>query len=43
MHRFRLLGFYVAGVMIVIALAIWGTAMRRSAVKAEAPQAPAVQ
>ena len=38
MHRFRLLGFYVVGVVIVIALAIWGVSMRRSVTEAGAPQ-----
>jgi plastocyanin len=30
MHRFRLLGFYVVGVVVVVGLAIWGVSLRRS-------------
>ena len=31
MHRFRLLGFYVAGIVVVVGLTIGGVAMRRTA------------
>jgi plastocyanin len=49
MHRFRLLGFYVTGLVIMIGLTVWGVSMRRAA-PAAAPQgrehaigAPSVQ
>jgi plastocyanin len=34
MQRFRLLGFYVAGVVAVVGLAVWGVSMRRAAPQA---------
>jgi plastocyanin len=40
MRRFRLLAFYVAGVVAVVGLAIWGVSMRKGAAGAGAPQAP---
>jgi plastocyanin len=30
MQRFRLLGFYVCGVVVVIGLAVWGISLRRT-------------
>ena len=39
MQRFRLLRFYVVGLVALIGLAVWGTAMRRAASDAETPQA----
>ena len=41
MQRFRLLGFYVVGIVAVVGLAIWGVSMRRSAAETEAPPASA--
>ena len=41
MHRFRLLGFYVVGVVAVVGLAVWGVSLRRTAADAGAPQASA--
>jgi plastocyanin len=38
MQRFRLLGFYVAGLVFVIGLTVWGVSMRRAAT-AGTPQA----
>jgi plastocyanin len=38
MQRFRLLGFYLVGVVAVIGLAIWGVSLRRTT--ANAPPAP---
>ena len=37
MQRFRLLGFYVAGVVAVVGLAVWGVSMRRTAADAGTP------
>jgi plastocyanin len=31
MQRFRLLGFYVVGLVIVVGLAVWGVSLRRTA------------
>jgi amicyanin len=31
MHRFRLLGFYLVGVVAVVGLAVWGVSLRRTA------------
>ena len=39
MRRFRLLAFYVAGLVAVIGLAVAGVSMRRAAADAETPQA----
>jgi hypothetical protein len=41
MQRFRLLGFYVAGVLAVICLTVWGVSMRRTASDAGTPQVSA--
>jgi hypothetical protein len=30
MRRFRLLGFYVAGLVFLIALTVWGVSLRRA-------------
>jgi amicyanin len=38
MQRFRLLGFYVAGLVAVIGLTVWGVSMRRAATGARMPQ-----
>jgi hypothetical protein len=38
MQRFRLLGFYVVGVVAVVGLAVWGVSMRRTAADAGTPQ-----
>jgi amicyanin len=40
MQRFRLLGFYLVGVVVVIGLAVWGVSLRRTA--AGAPPPPSV-
>jgi len=40
MKRFRLLGFYVVGIVAVIGLAVWGVAMKRTAAEAGTPSAP---
>jgi hypothetical protein len=40
MKRFRLLRFYAAGVVVVIALAVWGVSRSRTAAGAAAPQQP---
>jgi amicyanin len=40
MRRFRLLGFYVAGLVAVIGLTVWGVSMRRVATGAGMPHAP---
>ena len=37
MNRFRLLGFYVVGIVAVIGLAVWGVAMTRTAADAGTP------
>jgi plastocyanin len=37
MQRFRLLGFYVVGVVAVVALAVWGVSLRRMAADAGPP------
>jgi hypothetical protein len=36
MQRFRLLGFYLVGVVTVVGLAVWGVSLRRTAVGAPA-------
>jgi len=41
MHRFRLLGFYVAGIVVVVALTIAGDCLRRTADDRGAREAPA--
>jgi hypothetical protein len=38
MQRFRLLGFYVVGVVAVVGLAVWGVSMRRAAADAGTPK-----
>jgi amicyanin len=43
MHRFRLLGFYVAGVVVVVGLAIWAVSLRRSAAEPASSNASASQ
>jgi amicyanin len=40
MHRFRLLGFYVAGLVALIGLALAGVSLRRAATEASEPAAP---
>jgi amicyanin len=40
MQRFRLLGFYVVGLVALIGLTVWGVSMRRAAPGVGAPQAP---
>jgi hypothetical protein len=40
MKRFRLLRFYVLGVVAVIALAVWGASLWRTAAEAGTPQEP---
>jgi multidrug resistance efflux pump len=42
MQRFRLLGFYVVGVVAVVGLTVWGIAVRRTAADAGAPRASEV-
>jgi hypothetical protein len=37
MQRFRLLGFYLVGVVAVIGLAVWGISLRRTAADAPPP------
>ena len=37
MQRFRLLRFYVVGVVAVVAFAVWGVSMRRTAADARTP------
>jgi len=39
MRRFRLLGFYVAGVVAIVGLAIGAVSMRRTMAEAETPRA----
>jgi|GEM_PF-6626395 len=39
MKRFRLLGFYVVGIVAVIGLAVWGVTMRRTAADVGTPAA----
>jgi plastocyanin len=41
MQRFRLLGYYVVGIVAVIGLAVWGVSLRRTAADAGTSQAPA--
>ena len=41
MHRFRLLGFYVAGIVVVVGLTIGGVSMRRTADDHGTREAPA--
>ncbi|HLJ97079.1 MAG TPA: hypothetical protein VKU02_28200 [Gemmataceae bacterium] len=38
MQRFRLLRFYVVGVVILVALAVWGASSRRTAADAGTPR-----
>jgi mono/diheme cytochrome c family protein len=40
MQRFRLLGFYLIGVMGVVGLAVWGVSLRKAT--ADEPQSPGV-
>lgn len=40
MQRFRLLRFYVIGVVALVALAVWGVSWWRTAADAEMPQKP---
>jgi plastocyanin len=40
-QRFRLLSYYVAGIAVVVGLAVWGVSMRRAAADAGTPQASA--
>jgi amicyanin len=42
MQRFRLLGFYVVGVLAVVGLAVWGVSLRRTAADASPPSAAGV-
>jgi plastocyanin len=37
MQRFRLLGFYLIGVVAVVGLAVWGVSLRRTAASASPP------
>ena len=37
MQRFRLLGFYLVGVVVVVGLAVWGVSLRRTAAGAPPP------
>ena len=37
MQRFRLLGFYLVGVVAVVGLAVWGVSLRRTAAGAPPP------
>ena len=37
MQRFRLLGFYIVGIVAVIGLAVWGVSLRRTAAVAPPP------
>ena len=37
MQRFRLLGFYLVGVVAVVGLAVWGVSLRRTAASASPP------
>ena len=39
MHRFRLLRFYVVGIVALVGLAVWGVSMIRTAADAKASQA----
>jgi plastocyanin len=41
MQRFRLLGYYVVGIVAVVGLAVWGVSLRRTAADAGPPQASA--
>jgi plastocyanin len=41
MHRFRLLRFYVAALVALIALTVWGVSLRRAATDAGTPQGQA--
>jgi hypothetical protein len=40
MKRFRLLRFYVLGVVALVALAVWGASLWRTAAEAGTPQKP---
>jgi plastocyanin len=42
MQRFRLLGFYLVGVVAVVGLAVWGVSLRRTAAGAPPPSAAGV-
>jgi plastocyanin len=39
MRRFRYLGYYVAGLVILVGLAVWGVSTRRAATEAGTPAA----
>jgi hypothetical protein len=39
MQRFRLLGFYVTGLVVMIGLIVGGVSLRRTAIDAAAPRA----
>jgi plastocyanin len=39
MQRFRLLGFYITGVVAVVGMAIWADAARRGTAEVETPEA----
>src|SRR4029077_11089327 len=43
MQRFRVLGFYLVGVVAVIGLAVWGVSLRRTAAGAPPSGAGALQ
>jgi plastocyanin len=43
MQRFRLLGFYLVGMVAVIGLAVWGVSLRRTTAGAPAPGAGPAQ
>jgi plastocyanin len=41
MQRFRLLGFYLVGVVAVVGMAVWGVSLRRTAIGAPPPPSDA--
>lgn len=43
MQRFRVLGFYLAGLVAVVGLTVWGVSLRRTAASAPPPGASEVQ
>jgi amicyanin len=43
MQRFRLLGFYVAGLVALIGLAVWDVSTRRAVTDAGTPQVPSAR
>jgi amicyanin len=43
MRRFRLLGFYTAGLVALVVLAVGGVSMRRAATDAGTPQVPSAR